>query len=205
MPTPICSAICARVSACGPGELVGSGRSASIGLDQQRRGHPGDVVHGDRRLDHARVRLADRARRLDGFRPDREVLQKLAGPELGVDQAGRGDGVGVLLPVRAARERHDVPDPRLLDQLERGPQRLRERRQVHPFNAGQSRGQRFGVAQVTGDSAHAIGQLRPGGVLGQRADVVGAQVDQVINDASADVSSGSGHENGHDFHRTWHP
>jgi hypothetical protein len=52
---------------------------------------------------------------------------------------------------------------------------------------------------MSGDGRHTVGQLRLRRVLCQRTDIVGAQFDQVIDDASADVSCGAGHENGHDF------
>jgi hypothetical protein len=41
-------------------------------------------------------------------------------------------------------------------------------------------------------------------IRGQRADIVGAQPDQIIHHEAADVASCSGHRDGHEFHGTWH-
>ena len=93
----------------------------------------------------------------------------------------------------------------LLRQVEGYVERRRQRRQEHPFDALERGGQGVRVAEVAGDRRHAVGQVGLDGVLGQRADIVGAQVDQMIHDAAADVACSSGHKNGHEFHGTCDP
>ena len=53
---------------------------------------------------------------------------------------------------------------------------------------------RYPVTGVTPSGRFAFDRIG-----GQCTDVVGAHVDQVIDDAPADVAGGAGHKNGHDF------
>jgi hypothetical protein len=120
------------------------------------------------------------------------------------DPTGR-DSVGLRLPIPDAGQRDEVGEVGRPGQFECHIKRFGQRGKVHPVDAGKRSGQRFGSAEVSDDGCDAGRQIRLGRVGGQCADVVGAHVDQVIDDAPADVAGGAGHKDCHDFHATWPP
>ena len=91
--------------------------------------------------------------------PNGEILKEFAGPELRVDQARRGDGVGMGLPVRISGQRDEVLHIRLLGQLECGLERLGQWGQIHALDALQRGRQRVRIAEIAGDGRHPSGSF----------------------------------------------